>query len=136
RATGRRRARRRRWARTRRGARPGRRRCRPPGAGRVVPRLPRLRARSHRAGRPGPRARRPRQPHSGAPIRMTDTLAALLRAFDRGVLVYFLSLNTIYLLLIVTAVVEFSRQCRRQALTGQDATFANPLTPGVSILIP
>jgi hypothetical protein len=59
-----------------------------------------------------------------------------LVAFDWAALAYFLALNSIYAGLIAIAVVDFGRHLRRMPVAGHDDTFANPLTPGVSILIP
>jgi cellulose synthase/poly-beta-1,6-N-acetylglucosamine synthase-like glycosyltransferase len=57
-------------------------------------------------------------------------------AFDWFVLGYFLLLNSSYLLLIGVASVDVARWLRRFSFAGHDDIFANPLTPGVSVLVP
>jgi len=59
-----------------------------------------------------------------------------LRAFEWFVLAYFLVLNSTYLLLTVLASVDFLRYFRRVPFAGHDDVFANPLTPGVSVIVP
>jgi cellulose synthase/poly-beta-1,6-N-acetylglucosamine synthase-like glycosyltransferase len=69
---------------------------------------------------------------------------SIARAFARDVLIsadwavlgYFFLLNSTYLVLIVLATVEFVRHLRRAPFAGLDRTFASPLTPPVSVLIP
>jgi cellulose synthase/poly-beta-1,6-N-acetylglucosamine synthase-like glycosyltransferase len=67
---------------------------------------------------------------------MRDIAIDALAAFDWFVLFYFVALNSIYAALIGIAAVDFRRHLRRMPVAGHDDTFANPLTPGVSILIP
>jgi cellulose synthase/poly-beta-1,6-N-acetylglucosamine synthase-like glycosyltransferase len=52
------------------------------------------------------------------------------------VLVYFLLINTSYLVLICLAAVEFARHLRRIPFAGFDETCASPLTLPVSVLVP
>jgi cellulose synthase/poly-beta-1,6-N-acetylglucosamine synthase-like glycosyltransferase len=57
-------------------------------------------------------------------------------AFNWFVLAYFLLLNSSYLLLIAVASLDVARWLRRFSFAGHDDIFANPLTPGVSVLVP
>ena len=67
---------------------------------------------------------------------MRDVVAQALLAFEWFVLVYFVVLNTIYLVMVVLGALEV-RHTRRWAPTSDlDEIFANPLTPGVSIVAP
>jgi cellulose synthase/poly-beta-1,6-N-acetylglucosamine synthase-like glycosyltransferase len=65
---------------------------------------------------------------------MTGFVSDVLVAFDWFVLIYFLVLNLSYLALIGLAVVGVTRSMRRAAFAGQEDVFANPLTPGVSVV--
>jgi cellulose synthase/poly-beta-1,6-N-acetylglucosamine synthase-like glycosyltransferase len=67
---------------------------------------------------------------------MTNLAHRALIDFDWSVLVYFLVLNTIFLLLVGTAAVNAARTMSRTAFKGFDDIFANPLTPAVSVLVP
>lgn len=60
----------------------------------------------------------------------------LLAIFDVGVLVYFLAINTSYLVLLVLASLEFARQLRRVPFAGYDEAHASPLTLPVSVIVP
>jgi len=51
-------------------------------------------------------------------------------------LVYFLVLNTIYLVFTAIAWVEVTGHLRRRRFEPADEVFASPLTPGISILLP
>ncbi len=64
------------------------------------------------------------------------TPAGILRAFDTFVLVYFVFLNSSYLLLIGIASIDVARSTRRSSFGFYDDIFANPLTPPVSIIVP
>lgn len=52
------------------------------------------------------------------------------------VLGYFLLINSSYLLLIGLAATELTRHLRRVPFAGHDETYASPLTPAVSVLVP
>lgn len=71
---------------------------------------------------------------------MTSTIAELLRTlldgFEMTVLAYFLILNSVYLLLTILATIDFSKYLRRSSYAGHEDVFANPMTPGVSIIVP
>jgi cellulose synthase/poly-beta-1,6-N-acetylglucosamine synthase-like glycosyltransferase len=67
---------------------------------------------------------------------MTNALRDLVGGFDWFVLVYFVLLNSGYLALIAIASVDVARWMRRLGFAGHDDIFANPLTPGVSVLVP
>lgn len=56
--------------------------------------------------------------------------------FESVVLGYFLILNSTYLVLVVLAAVDFTRYLRRVPYAGHQDVFANPLTPGVSVIVP
>jgi cellulose synthase/poly-beta-1,6-N-acetylglucosamine synthase-like glycosyltransferase len=56
--------------------------------------------------------------------------------FDVGVLVYFVAINTSYLLLIALAAMEFARRLRRVPFAGYDEAHASPLTMPVSVVVP
>jgi cellulose synthase/poly-beta-1,6-N-acetylglucosamine synthase-like glycosyltransferase len=56
--------------------------------------------------------------------------------FDWFVLVYFVLLNSLYLLLVSIASVDVAKTMRRLTFSGHDDLFANPYTPGVSVLVP
>jgi cellulose synthase/poly-beta-1,6-N-acetylglucosamine synthase-like glycosyltransferase len=58
-----------------------------------------------------------------------------LTGFDWFVLSYFLALNSGYLGLLVLAALDVTRTMRSQAFAGHDDVFANPLTPGVSMIV-
>ena len=59
-----------------------------------------------------------------------------LNSFEYFVLAYFVVLNSIYLVLTVIAASDFHRHLRRVPFAGHNDVFANPLTPGVSIIVP
>ncbi|WP_217912866.1 glycosyltransferase family 2 protein [Miltoncostaea marina] len=59
-----------------------------------------------------------------------------LGAVDGLVLVYFLLLNGVQLLLIGLAGTDLARATRRASVAGHEDVFANPLTPGVSVVVP
>jgi glycosyltransferase involved in cell wall biosynthesis len=60
----------------------------------------------------------------------------ILRAFNVGVLGYFLVLNTATVVLVSIAAVHIRHRARRTAFVGYDDIFANPLTPPISIVVP
>jgi cellulose synthase/poly-beta-1,6-N-acetylglucosamine synthase-like glycosyltransferase len=64
------------------------------------------------------------------------TPGSVLRDFDVFVLVYFVVLNSSYLMLIAIASVDVARSTRRSRFAFHDDIFANPLTPPVSIIVP
>jgi len=59
-----------------------------------------------------------------------------VHGFDWFVLVYFLTLNSIYLALILLAAYDIAHLIRRESIVDYDDMFANPLTPPVSIVVP
>jgi cellulose synthase/poly-beta-1,6-N-acetylglucosamine synthase-like glycosyltransferase len=61
---------------------------------------------------------------------------AILRAFNEAMLWYFVVLNTATLALVSIAAVHIIRRARRAQFVGSDDTFANPLTPPISIVAP
>jgi cellulose synthase/poly-beta-1,6-N-acetylglucosamine synthase-like glycosyltransferase len=67
---------------------------------------------------------------------MTSVVRQAVVGFDWFVLVYFVLLNSGYLVLIAIASIDVARWMRRLSFAGHDDIFANPLTPGVSVLVP
>ena len=67
---------------------------------------------------------------------MAHGLSDLLLWTDAVILVYFLLINSSYLMLIVFATVEFIRHGRRASFAGVEETYRSPLTPAVSVLVP
>lgn len=67
---------------------------------------------------------------------MRDAIASVLDGFNWFVLAYFLVLNSIYLLLILTAAGDVVRHLRRRPFAAEEDVFANPLTPPVSVIMP
>jgi cellulose synthase/poly-beta-1,6-N-acetylglucosamine synthase-like glycosyltransferase len=65
-----------------------------------------------------------------------DPVVRLLSWFDVGVLLYFLAINTSYLVLITLAAMEFARLLRRVPFAGYDEAYASPLTLPVSVVVP
>jgi len=55
---------------------------------------------------------------------------------DSVILIYFLLINSSYLLLIVLATVEFIRHGQRARLAGFEETYRSPLTQPISVLVP
>nr|WSY53968.1 glycosyltransferase family 2 protein [Streptomyces sp. NBC_00886] len=60
----------------------------------------------------------------------------LVAVCDNAVMVYFLAINTSYLVLILIAVVEFVRRLRRAPFAGYDDASTSPFTPPVSVIVP
>jgi cellulose synthase/poly-beta-1,6-N-acetylglucosamine synthase-like glycosyltransferase len=58
------------------------------------------------------------------------------RITDVAILLYFLVINTSYLILILLAAAEFVRHLRHQPFAGLEDMYRSPLTPGVSVLVP
>lgn len=67
---------------------------------------------------------------------MIDVATTILYTFDWFVLGYYVALNSTYMVLLSIAAVDLTRRLRRQPFVGHDDLFTNPLTPGVSILLP
>jgi cellulose synthase/poly-beta-1,6-N-acetylglucosamine synthase-like glycosyltransferase len=67
---------------------------------------------------------------------LSELVRDYLRATDIAILVYFLLINTSYLVLTVLAAVEFVRHRRHQPFAGLEEMYRSPLTPGVSVLMP
>ena len=59
-----------------------------------------------------------------------------LSVFDLGVLVYFLALNTLYLVFTVVAFVRLNSHRRRWSPRELDAIVRSPATPGISLIVP
>jgi cellulose synthase/poly-beta-1,6-N-acetylglucosamine synthase-like glycosyltransferase len=65
-----------------------------------------------------------------------EWIREILRVTDIGIFVYFLVLNTSYLVLIVLASQEFVKHLRRAPFAGADDMFRSPLTLPVSVIVP
>ncbi|MFJ9902556.1 glycosyltransferase [Streptomyces sp. NPDC101152] len=60
----------------------------------------------------------------------------LITVCDNVVIVYFLAINTTYLVLILIAVTEFVGRLRRAPFAGYDDASNSPFTPPVSVIVP
>ncbi|GGK37946.1 glycosyl transferase family 2 [Pilimelia terevasa] len=67
---------------------------------------------------------------------MTGWLREALYRIDVAAMVYFLLLNTSYLILLLLASIEFAGHRRRTRYSGGDDMFRSPLTPPVSVIVP
>ena len=67
---------------------------------------------------------------------MIEFFKTWLDSFEWFILAYFILLNTSYLLLIILATVDFTKYFRRKPFSGSEDIFANPMTPGVSVIVP
>jgi len=67
---------------------------------------------------------------------MSAALRDALSVFDAIVLVYFLALNTSFLVLIGLAAFDAMHHFRRLPYSGDRDVFANPLTPPISVIVP
>lgn len=63
-------------------------------------------------------------------------LAPVMSAVETPVLIYFLLINTSYLILVVLAGAEFTAHLRRMDFAGRTETVSSRLTPGVSLIVP
>ena len=67
---------------------------------------------------------------------MAEVVHEILRYTDVGIFVYFVALNSTYLVLILMAGLEFARHLRRAPFAGADDMFRSPLTLPVSVIVP
>ena len=67
---------------------------------------------------------------------LREPLVDLFSVTATPVLVYFLLINTSYLVLIVLATFEFTHHIRRQPFAGLEEAAASPLTQPVSVVVP
>ncbi|HEX4492423.1 MAG TPA: glycosyltransferase family 2 protein [Acidimicrobiia bacterium] len=65
-----------------------------------------------------------------------NVLKNVLHWFDVFVIFYFVALNSGYLFLIALAGFDVGKTVRRVDFAGYDSIFGNPLTPGVTVLVP
>ncbi|MFC4061862.1 glycosyltransferase family 2 protein [Planomonospora corallina] len=72
----------------------------------------------------------------GALETLADGVRWLLAAFSGVVMVYFLCVNTSYLVLIALATWDSVHYHRRVAFAGADDVYANPLNPAISVIMP
>jgi cellulose synthase/poly-beta-1,6-N-acetylglucosamine synthase-like glycosyltransferase len=67
---------------------------------------------------------------------IAHTLIGALTGFDYLLLSYVAGLMVVSLALLVAAATGLARDVRRAAVKGHDDIFANPLTPGVTLVVP
>jgi len=67
---------------------------------------------------------------------MIEVLTDAVIWFNWFVLSYFLLLNTTQLILFIVAAADITSSFRWSASNGFDELFANPLTPGISVIVP
>ena len=67
---------------------------------------------------------------------LREAVSFVLTAVETPILVYFLAINTSYLVLMVAAAADFRAHLRRQEYLDRDAAAASPLVPGVSLVVP
>ncbi len=67
---------------------------------------------------------------------VTGFVSHLLTTLETPILLYFLAINTSYLVLMVAAAVDFRTHLRRRDYLDRDAAAASPLVPGVSLVVP
>ncbi|MCH5670787.1 glycosyltransferase family 2 protein [Streptomyces gilvus] len=67
---------------------------------------------------------------------LLDALHSLVAVCDHIVIIYFLSINTCYLVLILVALREFLRRQGRAPFAGYDDAVTSPFTPPVSVIMP
>jgi cellulose synthase/poly-beta-1,6-N-acetylglucosamine synthase-like glycosyltransferase len=67
---------------------------------------------------------------------MRDIVANVLQALNLPVLLYFLLINTSYLVLILLAAGHFRRHLRHASFADAEDLLSSPLTPGVSLVVP
>jgi cellulose synthase/poly-beta-1,6-N-acetylglucosamine synthase-like glycosyltransferase len=67
---------------------------------------------------------------------LREPVVWLLHIIDLPILVYFLCINTSYLVLTVLAALELARHIRRLPFAGLEEAYASPLTQPVSVLMP
>jgi cellulose synthase/poly-beta-1,6-N-acetylglucosamine synthase-like glycosyltransferase len=67
---------------------------------------------------------------------VTGLVRDALTGFDWFVLAYFVALNSGYLGLLALAALDLTRTLRSEPFAAHDDTFANPMTPGVSVIVP
>jgi cellulose synthase/poly-beta-1,6-N-acetylglucosamine synthase-like glycosyltransferase len=65
-----------------------------------------------------------------------EAMSTLLVTFEGAILVYFLSLNTLYLLFAAIAFVELRRHRRRWSARDLDVIVRSPATPTISLIVP
>lgn len=63
-------------------------------------------------------------------------IAGALRLCETPILVYFLLINTSYLVLMLAAAYDFGAHVRRRTWVDRDAAAASPMVPGVSLIVP
>jgi cellulose synthase/poly-beta-1,6-N-acetylglucosamine synthase-like glycosyltransferase len=68
--------------------------------------------------------------------RVGEPAMMILRGINEAMLWYFVALNTATLALVALAATHIIRRARRASFVGYDDTFANPLTPPISIVVP
>lgn len=67
---------------------------------------------------------------------LLDLAAAVLAALGWALVVYSVLINTSFLMLTFLAIFDFQSYLRRRGFAAYDETFAEPLAPGISVLMP
>ncbi|MEV0976483.1 glycosyltransferase family 2 protein [Streptomyces sp. NPDC049915] len=67
---------------------------------------------------------------------LLSVVHTVIAVTDNAVIIYFLAINTGYLVLVLLAVREFIRRARRARFAGYDDAASSPFTPPVSVLMP
>ncbi|WP_197029897.1 glycosyltransferase family 2 protein [Cellulomonas sp. URHE0023] len=67
---------------------------------------------------------------------VVDVASWLLELANQLILVFFVAVNTSYLVLITLAAGEFTRHIRRTPVAGAEDLFRSPLAPSVSLVVP
>jgi hypothetical protein len=80
--------------------------------------------------------RRPASARGRRPGGDVSNLEKVLVGFSNLSFVYFVVLNTLYLVLTAVAWREMTKELSRRAFLGLDEIFRSPLTPGISVLVP
>ncbi|WP_327314259.1 glycosyltransferase family 2 protein [Streptomyces sp. NBC_01235] len=77
---------------------------------------------------------------SAAGVQMWDgllgTLHGVIAVCDAAVILYFLAVNTGYLVLILLALAELVRRMRRASFAGYEDVAGSPFTPPISVIMP
>ncbi|GGY37242.1 glycosyltransferase family 2 protein [Streptomyces djakartensis] len=77
---------------------------------------------------------------NAAPVEMWDgllgTLHGLIAVSDTAIILYFLAINTGYLVLILLALGELVRRVRRAPFAGYEDAATSPFTPPISVIMP
>jgi cellulose synthase/poly-beta-1,6-N-acetylglucosamine synthase-like glycosyltransferase len=67
---------------------------------------------------------------------LPEALSMLVRSVEAALLVYFLTLNSLYMLFAIVAFVELRRHRRSWTARDLDVIVRSPATPGISLIVP